>query len=241
MSLSQMAVVSQAPQSGFKLLRQAAHELRAPMTTVRMLVDLIQTAGPSSDTESYYSVLRSTLDRQRHLLDQVRTIGRLQSGQAQFSAKPIALGPIFDCLGETFRPICDIRQIRLVVDVDANLPKVAGDREHYRLVFANLLEEALKNTVESGEIRITTGQALVNGRKMVAVRVADQCPVDTEPDPDLALDPEDALLRALDTGEPGDHLGTFFVQRVVEGLGGRLAVHREPGQGYVVTLWLPAA
>ena len=219
----------------------AARELRAPMTTVRLLVDLIQAGGTPSDLEQYYATLRSVLERQRFFLDKVLTVGRLEDDQIHFRAVPVALQSILESIYATYLPVCDVSAIGMTLTAAPRLPAVLGDREFLHLICMDLVDNAVKFSHQGGDVTVRAAVGQNGPHRSVVVSVTDHgigVPRDEVPRVfELRFRGRDAIKHAI----PGIGVGLYVAKKLAEGMGATIAARSTLGHGTTVELVLPLA
>jgi signal transduction histidine kinase len=134
----------------------------------------------------------------------------------------------------TIEPMLNKDRVRLIRDVPADIPLLFTDPEKLRHIVLNLLGNAVKFT-ERGEIRISACQE--NGDFTLAVA-----------DTGIGIDKADLtrIFEEFDRGGSGNGrsyagtgLGLAIVKRMVDLLGGSVAVESEVGKGSTFTVTLP--
>jgi signal transduction histidine kinase len=124
--------------------------------------------------------------------------------------------------------------VRIVRDIPADIAPLHTDREKLRQIILNLLGNAVKFT-DGGEIRVSAYQQ--NGDFKLAVA-----------DTGIGIDKADfaGIFEEFDRGRLSDEgsyrgtgLGLAIVKRLVDVLGGSIAVESEVGKGSTFTVTLP--
>jgi signal transduction histidine kinase len=220
-----------ASASKSQLLAAAAHDLRQPLQSLILSLDLLA-------QRIHDPVDRKRLDRALHAaggidraLDRFVAFSRLESGQVEPDRKDFALDPLLAELEETFRPLAEAGELTLRVE-PANAT-VRSDPALLEEILQNIIGNAIKYT-ERGTVTIRCvrkDQAL-----MIEVR-----------DTGIGM-PTDQIETAfqeflrLDSGRgTGLGLGLSIVRRLATLLGHRVTVRSQPGEGTCVTVEVPIA
>ena len=124
--------------------------------------------------------------------------------------------------------------VRIVQDISPNIPPLNTDREKLREVILNLLGNAVKFT-DRGDIKISAYQQ--NGDFRLAV--ADTGIGIEQADMNRIFEEFDRGKLTSAAGYRGTGLGLAIVKRLVDILGGSIAVESEVGKGSTFTLTLP--
>ena len=137
------------------LLFDTSHELKTPLTTMRLAIDEVC----SSDMEPLSSSARENLLR---LNEQVLRMERLVKDLLNLSSlemvdaiesEPVSLHAILESLVADYRFISEAQNIRMELHLHA-LSDIAGDGKKLTRAFSNLLDNAIKYNVEGGKITV---------------------------------------------------------------------------------------
>ena len=216
-------------------IHRAAHDLRTPLTTASLAASIIQEGGTPEELEQYWKILRNELGRQRELIEELLSLGRIESGTLQLTTTAVELGPILTEAAESVRPLAEKRSVRLVCTVAPDLPRIAGDKTSLAQVFVNLLDNAVKFSPPGTTVQVEAS-ARPDG---LSVRVRDQ---------GMGIPPEDIpylfsrffrAANAIQNEVEGTGVGLFIAKAIVDQLNGRISVESQPGVGTLFEVWLP--
>ncbi|MGD8393880.1 MAG: ATP-binding protein [Candidatus Eiseniibacteriota bacterium] len=222
-----------------EFVSQVSHELRTPLSAVVGAVKLLGEgrAGQLSDNQSR---LVAIMDKEsQHLLELINDlldIAKLEAGSMVIEKQSVDLAALLADAAEALRGLAADKSIALEVDVD-DLPDPAHcDPLRIRQVVLNLLGNAIKFTPAGGHVRLD------------ALREADQFLIRvTDDGPGIPVEKRELIFdkfEQLGGGESrarGTGLGLAISRRIVEGHGGTIGVHSEPGRGSTFFIQLPAA
>ena len=220
-----------ASASKSQLLAAAAHDLRQPLQSLILSLDLLA-------QRIHDPVDRKRLDRALHAaggidraLDRFVAFSRLESGQVEPDRKVFALDPLLAELEETFRPLAEAGELTLRVE-PANAT-VRSDPALLEEILQNIIGNAIKYT-ERGTVIIRCARK--DPSLMIEVR-----------DTGIGM-PTDQIETAfqeflrLDSGRgTGLGLGLSIVRRLAALLDHRITVRSQPGEGTCVTVEVPIA
>jgi two-component system, NtrC family, sensor histidine kinase KinB len=210
------------------LISTVSHQLKTPLTSIRMAVHLVldEKVGPLTDKQAELLVAaREDSDRLNDILDRLLDISRIESGKAPMefqAASPAAL--VSDAVQSFYRTAQD-RGLTLTVEVPGDLPEVRVDKDRIGHVFANLITNALRYTLPGGKVVLSAFAE----RDKVVFSVADTGAGIPE-----AYLPQifDKFFRVPNQGpETGAGLGLAIVKEIVEAHGGTVSVSSHEGQG----------
>ena len=121
-----------------------SHDLRSPLTAILGYVELIERAGPVSDTQrDYIHRVQSSVHNITGLVDDLLDLGRIEAG---FDARKdsIQLDPILHYIAENFQMQAEAKKQRLVLEIPEHVPSVLANPIQIRTLLENLMDNAIK-------------------------------------------------------------------------------------------------
>jgi signal transduction histidine kinase len=150
------------------LLSNASHELRTPVTSMKVHVTnlLDGVSGPlTQDQSDTLRRVKANIERLRQMIDDLLDLSRFQTGRVTLNTEPVWLNHVIqDVLLTLHHYYSAQKNLSVQVNLPDSLCRVWGDEEKLRQVFTNLMHNAVKFTAAGGVIRITaekTGDAFV--------------------------------------------------------------------------------
>ncbi len=219
-----------------EFLLSVGHDLRTPLTTIGGYAEaLAEGIDDPDEVRRIASVLDTQSRRLRRLIEDVMLLARLESAEFTLRPEPVDLSAHLAEVVAGFEPRARAARVELVVRFEAvGLRLIDPDR--VAQLVGNLVENALRYTPEAGTVTVE----LVGLPSEVTIRVGDTGP---------GIDPEDlphvferfyVARRYREARPEGSGLGLSIVARLVEAMGGRVAVDSRPGEGTTVTVEIPA-
>jgi signal transduction histidine kinase len=232
-------------QSAFERQRQftadASHELRTPLTIIGLETSrVLEAKRQASEYERTLRVIQNENEHMTHLVNDLLTLSRLESGQTQPQMERVDLSDTALEVVERLAPLAAARHIHLEAGELPEAP-VLGDRAILVQMVSNLVENAIKYAPEtSGRVLVETG---CEGQQ-AWVRVEDNGPgIAAE---DLAhlferfYRADKARMRATGGDPGGSGLGLAIVQWVARAHGGEVQVSSQLGAGSTFEVRIPS-
>ncbi|MEO0631966.1 MAG: PAS domain-containing sensor histidine kinase, partial [Planctomycetota bacterium] len=144
--------VAESSRGGF--LARATHELRAPLTNIKLYAEQAIEEGdddPQLRQEALNVIGREVLRLERTVGDLLR-VSELESGALQGTRTEIRIDDMLDEVREAFVAAAEAKSIGLTLDAPPKLPTLHGDRDHIEVVIQNLVGNAIKYTPEGGSV-----------------------------------------------------------------------------------------
>lgn len=221
------------------LLMAFSHDLRTPLTTIGTAAQSLGAYADSLDPATRAELTRTIArecDRLSRLTANLMQLTRLEAGDVAPDAAPIAIDDMLRHCLRRAGPDAGARQV--VARLGAGLAAVRADTALFELAIANILQNAIKFSLDGSTITVAS---TIAGHRGV-ITISDQgCGVPPA-EHDRVFQ---RFHRAVDqrTGPPGSGLGLAIARGFVEAAGGAivLASPGPDGCGTVVTIDLPLA
>ena len=211
------------------LLRSVSHDLRTPLATIRAVASDLRD-GTVYDDATRAELLAAVCDeaeRLDRLVGNLLSMSRIEAGALKPERQAVAVDELVHERLHRLTPL--FRQVRVQIDIPAELPLVDGDYSQLDQVLTNLLENAARYAPPSSTVRV---EASDQGA-MVEVRVADEGI--GVPDHERAR-----IFEPFRRGEGGaSGVGLAICKAIVEAHGGAIDVQRTPGGGATFAFTLP--
>ncbi len=140
------------------MLSVVSHELKTPLTSIRMGVHLLLEERLGSLTTQQNDILvavRDDSERLNQIVENLLDIERIESGGALMELKPETVDGLVRAATEPMRSAFQDRGVELSIDLPDDAPPVMADAGRVRLIFTNLLGNALKYTPSGGQVWVT--------------------------------------------------------------------------------------
>ena len=216
------------------LAGEVAHEIRNPLTVLKMLYHSLELEFPEDDPRAEdVRIMGEKMDHLNTIVEQILTFAR----NAEPSLKPTDINKLIDDLRILVRRKMAQQNVELEIQLEDNLPTVKADGPQFSQVFLNLTLNALEAMPNGGSLTIESRTIQLNKGVTVPTHVRIEfrdtgCGMDAE-------SRERAFTSLLNTSKPdGAGLGLAIVGRIVESHGGRIKI-KPSDSGTTFSILLP--
>jgi signal transduction histidine kinase len=216
------------------VLAIVSHDLRDPVSTIRMAADLLEMPISEEKKAQQIGVIQRSAERMNRLIGDLLDASAIEAGRFHVELEPMALLPILRETGRMLDGAAAQKQLRFECVAPTDLPDVRGDRDRLLQVLANLVGNAIKFTPEGGAIAVGARR----GAGEVIVAVEDTGPGIAEEDLPRIFDRYWQVGRRR---RGGAGLGLAIAKGIIEAHEGRIWVESEPGRGSTFSFALPVA
>ena len=214
----------------------AAHELRSPLTSLRLRLDLLDEHGTSDPalTKQYVGNMQRDVGYLQRLVDHLLTLASVEEGEPAEKSL-VDFAPELREIVDEMALIIQQAQLTFTVTVPEHLPYVQVNVDQIRIAVRNLLDNAMKYTRAGGTITLTAKSV----DHALEIKVADT---------GMGI-PAEALPHIFDRFYRVDHararkqggagLGLALVRTMVEANQGTITVESRENEGSQFTVRLP--
>ena len=210
-----------------------SHDLKSPLQVVQQLCGMLRDTLGSDCTEDTLEILNQLDKKSNHMIEMIESLLLLsKSAQADCNLTPLLLQPLVE--GTLKELLSLVPERKITVKIDA-LPSVEGDEALLKLLFQNVLQNAIKFTSKTPEamIHITS----VETDASFEIKVMDN---GSGFDMTYASKLFHVFERLHSEDEfPGTGVGLAIVERIMKRHNGTVRICGEPDRGAAVTLCFP--
>ncbi len=197
-----------------RFIADAAHELRSPLTALSLQAERLTKLPQSDEAREQTGLILQSIQRNRHLLEQLLTHARAQGSETQRNLTDISLQAQFRRVLQELMPLALDKQQDIGVAVENDLRIRADDTEIYTLI-KTFTDNAIRYTPAGGRIDIGFSETPTT----LAIWVEDDGPGIPAAERSRVTD---AFYRILGTEQQGTGLGLSIADTIAKRYGGKL-------------------
>ena len=209
------------------LVSTVSHELKTPLTSVRMGLHLLLEERIGSLTRKQTEILLAARDDSERLLriiNDLLDLARLESNEARQVFETVSPESLIKAAIDRCEPLAESRGFKLKTQAESGLPLVNVDPRQIHHVFSNLISNAAKHS-KFGDTIVVAAQPR---KGFVRFSVADSGPgIPKEYQSKLF----ERFFRLPGSDREGVGLGLAITREIVTAHGGSVGLNSSPGQG----------
>ncbi len=233
---STITKLKEVDQSRQEFVSNVSHELKTPITSIRVLADSLMGMGdaPVELYREFMEDISDEIDREGKIIDDLLALVKIDKSEAELNLSQVDIVVLVKQILKRLRPIANKRNIELILE---SIREVQADIDETKLSLAisNLVENAVKYNSAGGWVRVTVDA----DHKFFYVKVADSGIGIPEEEQDKIFERFYRVDKARSRVTGGSGLGLAITRRVILMHKGAIKLTSREGEGSVFTLRIP--
>jgi PAS domain S-box-containing protein len=228
-----------ANQSKSRFLASMSHEIRTPMNAILGMGELMRTDNFDELQKRYFSDIQKMSRTLLEIINDILDFSKIEAGKLELVPVHFSLLALLDHIYSLTSFTIKGQPLEFKIDAAKGLPETLySDETRWRQIITNLVSNAVKYT-RRGYVRVLVDRVCKDGKDYIKIMVTDT---------GIGIKPEDlpklfGLFQQFDQeknkGIVGTGLGLSITKRLVDMMGGEIAVESEYGKGTAFTVLLP--
>ncbi len=224
-----------------EFLANMSHEIRTPMTAIMGFLDVLLSHTPEPDDLQSLPIIKRNAAYLLELINDILDLSKIEAHKLEFHKTRFSLQELVSDVHGSMSVCAREKGLPLSIEYDGPIPEtLEGDRTRVRQILMNLITNAIKFT-DRGQVRVIIRFLSDEVNPGIQFQVTDT---------GIGIKPHELrrLFQPFTQGDGstkrqqgGTGLGLTITNRLVESLGGQIAVDSQPGKGSTFTVTLPTA
>lgn len=231
-----LQTIKTVEQSRQEFVSNVSHELKTPITSIRVLADSLMGMGevPAELYKEFMTDISDEIDRESKIIDDLLSLVRMDKVEQEKKIAQVNVNSLIEMVLKRLRPIARKRNIEVIFE---SMREVTADIDEVKLSLAinNLVENAIKYNKEDGWVRVT----LDADHKFFYLKVADSGIGIPEELKDRVFDRFFRVDKARSRETGGTGLGLAITKKIILMHHGAIRVESKEGEGTVFLVRIP--
>jgi len=228
-----------ADESRSAFVTQVAHELRAPLTNIRLSAETAIEDGEEHPQvrANLLNIINQEAKRLERVVSDMLSVAEMEAGTLDLRKDDVRLDALFEDLNADYGRQAQLKNITLEFNVPPKLPVIQADRDKLALVVHNLLNNAIKYTKAGGRVVVNVDI----DHDTLMVDVIDNGMGIASDDIKRIFEKFYRATDAREAGITGSGLGLALARQIVNLHGGEIEVESKVNKGSTFSVRLPIA
>jgi signal transduction histidine kinase len=207
-----------------RIARVMAHEVRNPLTNINLACEQLRSEVEDEDSEIFFTMIKRNSERINQLVSDL-----LATTRAELSFSAASINDILEASIELAIDRIQLKQIQVEKYYDQSICAIQMDIEKIKIVFLNLIVNAIEAMGDNGKLQIVTE----NDEGKCVVKISDNGKGMQKSELDRLFEPY------FTTKEKGNGLGLANCHNIIIGHKGSITAESESGKGTTFTIIFP--
>lgn len=218
-----------------QLTQILVHDLKSPLSNIKMLSYLFQDFVKDKDSEELLGIFNNSLQDVFHLINQMETLNIMENYELNNYIEEFDLNEFLKENIKNFYSTADAKEIKISYSFEGQKSIVKTDQNFLKRILHNLVSNSIKFSPFKKNIYITLQES--NDKFKIAIK--DEGPGIKEEEKIKLFDRFSMLSNKPTNNESSSGLGLFIVKELVKSLKGDIEVHSVLEEGSTFTIILP--
>jgi len=234
-----MTEIKALEQLKIQFVANASHELRTPLTSIKGFAETLLNGAMEDERirEKFIQIIDSEADRLIRVTDSLLDLARAEAGKSTVEKQETSLKAIVDNTISSIYPKIENRNLKLAMEIPDDLPSIKVNKDALTRILINLLDNAIKYTLDQG----TVGIKAFALDKEVKIEVWDTGVGIPQADLARIFERFYRVDKARTRNLGGTGLGLAIVKHLVEAHDGRIGVSSTLDKGSTFWFIIPIA
>lgn len=218
----------------------ASHQLKTPLTSIRWLVEAVQggAAGQlSPEQKSFFDKIQQSTLNMIAIVNDLLNVSRIEMNRLATQLEELDVMQVAQSVIDEQKHAADAHHIALAL-AGSGLPHIQADRNSLRMIFQNLISNAIKYTPDGGSVSVNL--TLAGARQQaIYLEVSDTGIGIPKDEQDRVFEKLHRAKNAQSLAVEGTGLGLYVVKTVIEKAGGEITFESKEGKGTTFTVTIP--
>jgi len=222
----------------------ASHQLRTPLTSINwyteMLLNKVNSGMDKEKLIQYVKEISKASQRMVELVNALLNTSRIELGTFVINPQMIDIEKLCQGVLDELKPSIEKKKININFSFDQSIPKLKVDQNLMRIIFQNLISNAVKYTPDEGKVEVNIGYKNEQ-KKIILISVKDN-------GYGIPAHQQDQIFQKLFRADnikskvaEGTGLGLYIVKSIVDHSGGSISFHSKEGQGTSFFVEMPSS
>lgn len=132
-----------------------SHELRNPLSAIMMNVHQLLLRSPPPEFAKNLDAIKRNASTQARIISDILDVSRINSGKLALEREWIEPGALISSSLDSLKALMDAKQLKLMLDMQTDGIKAFLDPARFQQIFWNILNNAIKFSLEGGALEVT--------------------------------------------------------------------------------------
>ena len=206
-----------------------SHELRTPLALISMFAETLELDRAKSEEKKkeYYSIISKEAERLSRIVNKILSFSKIEAGKKEYRFSKVNINNLVEDIFKTYQFHLQNSGFEFSFTGDSSIPEIDADYEAISEAVINLLDNAVKYSVDKKEVKISTGKE----GNIVYIEINDKGIGISEEAQKKIFNKFYRVSDGLVYNTKGTGLGLTLVKHIMDSHRGEVKVKSKPNEG----------
>ncbi|MBC2399172.1 two-component system histidine kinase PnpS [Clostridium tetanomorphum] len=216
-----------------QFVANVSHELKTPLTSIKGFAETLRYVEDSKNKEKFLDIINEEAERLTRLINDILTLSDIENIKEQ-KEEYVDINTVIESICYLVKSSADKKDIKISIKGE-KLPKILGDKDRFKQMLINIVDNAIKYTENGGSIVIGTKKK----DNEYLIWVEDTGVGIPKEHLDRLFERFYRVDKARSRAQGGTGLGLAIVKHILVGFNGNISVESEVGKGSKFIISIP--
>ncbi|KAJ52840.1 two-component system phosphate regulon sensor histidine kinase PhoR [Clostridium tetanomorphum] len=216
-----------------QFVANVSHELKTPLTSIKGFAETLRYVEDSKNKEKFLDIINEEAERLTRLINDILTLSDIENIKGQ-KEEYVDINTVIESICYLVKSSADKKDIKISIKGE-KLPKILGDKDRFKQMLINIVDNAIKYTENGGSIVIGTKKK----DNEYLIWVEDTGVGIPKEHLDRLFERFYRVDKARSRAQGGTGLGLAIVKHILVGFNGNISVESEVGKGSKFIISIP--
>ncbi|WP_408625493.1 two-component system histidine kinase PnpS [Crassaminicella thermophila] len=220
-----------------EFVANVSHELKTPLTSISGFIETLKSGAIDNEKvrNRFLDIIDIETERLTRLIDDLLTLSSIENHKFATKKEEININEIINETNVMAEALAKQKQITYNTELESNLPSIYGNRDWFKQMILNLVENAIKYTQEQGQVKLFVYERYNN----IFIVVKDNGIGIPKEDIPRLFERFYRVDKARSRKIGGTGLGLAIVKHIVLSFNGEIKVNSQLGKGSEFIVRIP--
>ncbi|MBB6216992.1 two-component system phosphate regulon sensor histidine kinase PhoR [Anaerosolibacter carboniphilus] len=139
-----------------EFVANVSHELKTPLTSITGFIETLK--GGAIENEKvrnrFLDIIEIETERLRRLIDDLLSLSAIENNKFPLTREEISVNEVIMEINNMVEGLVLQKHIHYVTEIESSLPTIIGNRDRFKQMMLNLIENAMKYTPDHGVVKV---------------------------------------------------------------------------------------
>ncbi len=139
-----------------EFVANVSHELKTPLTSITGFIETLKAGAIENEKvrNRFLDIIEIETERLRRLIDDLLSLSAIENTKFPIAREEISVNAVITEINNMVEGLVMQKHIQYITEIESSLPPIIGNRDWFKQMMLNLIENAMKYTPDHGVVKV---------------------------------------------------------------------------------------